>query len=89
MITPPDGEWMSAQEALDCLELGFVNGARAICVHAFAELVQAKARRFLVHGTPAEKRSGTIGGQATSRQRLMTVVSKHLVSNSVVQTLSN
>ena len=54
MTTPTDGEWMSAQEALDCLELGFVNGARAICVHAFAELVQAKARRFLVHGTPAE-----------------------------------
>jgi predicted nucleotide-binding protein len=49
---PTDGEWMSAQEALDCLELGLPDGARAICVHAFAGLVQAKARRFLVHGMP-------------------------------------
>jgi hypothetical protein len=54
MTTPTDGEWMSAQEALDCLGLDFANAAHAICAHAFAELVQAKARRFLVHGTPAE-----------------------------------
>jgi predicted nucleotide-binding protein len=53
MTTPTDGEWMSAQEALDCLGLGFADGARTIYVHAFAELVQAKARRFLIHGTPA------------------------------------
>ena len=51
---PTDGDWMSAQEALDFLGLGLPGGARAICVHAFAELVQAKARRFLVDGTPAE-----------------------------------
>ena len=44
---PTDGEWMSAQEALDYLGLGFANGAHAICAHAFAELIQAKARRFL------------------------------------------
>jgi predicted nucleotide-binding protein len=49
---PTDGEWISAQEALDCLELGLPDGARAICVHASAGLVQAKARRFLVHGMP-------------------------------------
>jgi predicted nucleotide-binding protein len=54
MTTPTDGEWISAQEALDCLGLGFANGAHAICVHAFAELVQAKARRFLIHGAPAD-----------------------------------
>ena len=49
---PTDVEWMSAQEALDCLGLSFADGARAIYVHACAGLVQAKARRFLVHGTP-------------------------------------
>jgi predicted nucleotide-binding protein len=53
MSTPTDGEWMSAQEALDCLGLGIVNGARAIYRRAGAGLVQAKARRFLLHGTPA------------------------------------
>ena len=52
ITTPTDGEWMSAQEALDCLGLGFANAAQAICAHAFAGLVQAKARRFLVPGTP-------------------------------------
>jgi predicted nucleotide-binding protein len=53
MSTPTDGEWMSAQEALDCLGLGFADGTRAICLNAFAGLVLAKARRFLNHGTPA------------------------------------
>jgi hypothetical protein len=104
MSTPTDGEWMSAKEALDCLGLGFANGAHAICGFAFAGLVQAKARRFLVEALPpmmtlsfpvssgrgAKKRRGTIGGQDTSRQRLMTgASSKHLVSNSVVQTSSD
>jgi predicted nucleotide-binding protein len=53
MSTPTDGEWMSAQEALDRLGLGSTEGARAICRHAGAELVKAKARRLLVHGTLA------------------------------------
>jgi predicted nucleotide-binding protein len=53
MTTPTDGEWMSAQEALDYLgPPPFPNGARAICRNAGAKLVRAKARRFLVHGTP-------------------------------------
>ena len=49
---PTGGEWMSAQEALGCLGLGLTDGARAICRHAGAQLVQAKARRLLLHGTP-------------------------------------
>jgi hypothetical protein len=32
MSTPTDGEWMSAQEALDCLGLGFAKGAHAIAL---------------------------------------------------------
>jgi predicted nucleotide-binding protein len=52
ITTPTDREWMSAQEALDYLGLGFAQGAYAICAHASAGLVQAKARRFLVHGAP-------------------------------------
>jgi hypothetical protein len=54
MTTPTDGEWISAQEALDSLGLGFPNGPRAICWHVGAELVKAKARRFLVHGVPGD-----------------------------------
>jgi predicted nucleotide-binding protein len=54
MTTPTDGEWISAQEALDCLGLGFADGAHAIYGYAFAELVQAKARRFLIDGNPAD-----------------------------------
>jgi hypothetical protein len=103
MTTLTDGEWKSAQEALDYLGLGSPTALTLSALthspdwfrqrHAgslFMAFPTMMTLRFPVSsGRGATKRSGTIGGQATSRQRLMTVISKHLVSNSVVRTSSD
>ena len=50
MITPTDGAWMSAKEALEYLRSRGVNAVdaiSAICTHAHAGLVAARAKTFI------------------------------------------
>jgi hypothetical protein len=49
MTTPTDGEWMSAYEALQFLQLLRTDAARAICARARAGLVKARAK-LLIYG---------------------------------------
>ena len=47
MTTPTDGEWMSAYEALQFLQLPQTDATKAICDRAQVGLIQARAESCL------------------------------------------
>jgi hypothetical protein len=58
MSTPIDGEWMSAQEALDFLlsfKMCYADAVSTICTRAHTGLIKARAKVFI---TDDKQRSG-------------------------------
>ena len=47
MTTPTDGEWMSAYEALQFLQLPQTDATKAICDRAQVGLIKARAKLFI------------------------------------------
>jgi len=50
VTTPADGEWMSAHEAIQFLELPHTGAASAICSRAYAGLIKTRAKLFISFG---------------------------------------
>ena len=50
MTTPTDGEWMSAIEALEFLQLPLADAMKAICDRAQVGLIKARAKLLISEG---------------------------------------